>query len=99
MSWTLVLYIVINGHVRVDKIKQVDEWNMFTARIDFSVEGDKWVPVATQSWKASNRKRDWVITHVDPATKEPAIRLYQDIPPWHDEKLPGGTPDSSGRKP
>lgn len=73
------------------QVKQVDEWNMFTARIDFGVEPEKWVPVATQSWKASDRKRDWVITHVDPVTKAPAVRLYQDIPPWRETVLPVGS--------
>lgn len=73
------------------QVKQVDEWNMFSARVDFGLADNNWVPVSTQSWKASNRKRDWVIAHVDPQTKEPAIRIYQDIPPWREETLPVGT--------
>lgn len=32
----------------------------------------------------------WVIIHVDPVTREPAIRLYQDIPPWREVQLPAG---------
>jgi hypothetical protein len=63
-------------------VKKADEWNMYTARIQFGVADQKWVDVATQSWKASDRKRDWVIARFDPATKQPAIRQYQDIPPW-----------------
>ena len=73
------------GGVQVyPQIKKADEWNMFTARVDFEVQTDQWVPVATQSWKSSIRKRDWVITQLDPATRQPAIRLYQDIPPWRE---------------
>lgn len=72
------------------QVKQVDEWNMYSARIDFEVAEGQWVPVATQSWKASNRKRDWVITHFDAATRSPAIRLYQDIPPWREDKIEPG---------
>ncbi len=72
------------------QVKKADEWNMFSARVDFGVEADKWLPVVTQSWKSSNRKRDWVIIHVDPVTREPAIRLYQDIPPWREVQLPAG---------
>jgi hypothetical protein len=72
------------------QVKVVDEWNMYTARIDFGVEADQWVPAATQSWKASERKRDWVITHIDPASQTPAIRLYQDIPPWREVAVPVG---------
>lgn len=64
------------------EVKKVDEWNMYTARIQFGVGADQWVDVSTQSWKASNRKRDWVIARIDAATKQPSIRQYQDVPPW-----------------
>lgn len=74
-------------------VKKVDEWNMYTARIDFEVKEGQWVGVATQSWKASDRKRDWVITRYDQVTRQPAIRLYQDIPPWRKQQLPVGTAD------
>lgn len=72
------------------QVKAVDEWNMFTANIDLGLEDGQWATIATQSWKASDRKRDWVITHVDPLTRSPAIRLYQDIPPWREVRLTGG---------
>lgn len=86
------------GGVQVyPQIKKADEWNMFTARIEFEVETDKWIPVSTQSWKSSARKRDWVITHVDPITRQPAIRLYQDVPPWRETVLPVGTRDKKSR--
>ena len=74
-------------------VKKVDEWGMYTARIDFDNGKGGWVPVATQSWKTSDRKRDLVITVLDPKTRQPVIRLYQDIPPWRQEVLPvGGQP-------
>lgn len=72
-------------------VKKVDEWNMYTARIDFEVQEGQWVGVSTQSWKASERKRDWVVTRYDQATRQPAIRLYQDVPPWRKQQLPTGT--------
>lgn len=74
-------------------VKKVDEWGMYTARIDFDNGKGGWVPVSTQSWKTSDRKRDLVITMLDPKTRQPSIRLYQDIPPWRQEVLPvGGQP-------
>jgi hypothetical protein len=74
-------------------VKKADEWGMYTARIDFDNGKGGWIPVATQSWKTSDRKRDLVITMLDPKTRQPAIRLYQDIPPWRQEVLPvGGQP-------
>lgn len=69
-------------------VKKIDEWNMFTAKIQFGVSEGKWLNAATQSWKASNGKRDWVICRYNPATKQPLIRQYQDIPPWRKPVLP-----------
>ena len=74
------------------QVKTVDEWNMYSVRIDFATAADTWVPVATQSWKASPRKRDWVITRFNPANRQPVIRLYQDVPPWRLPKLPAPAP-------
>jgi len=72
------------------QVKKADEWQMFTARVDFALEEKKWTPVVTQSWKSSSRKRDWVITQFDPDSHQPAIRIYQDIPPWRETVLPVG---------
>ncbi len=77
------------------QVKKVDDWNMFTAKFQFGVTADRWVDVSTQSWKSSDRKRDWVITRFNKETKQPAIRLYQDIPPWRRTELvkpEGGKP-------
>lgn len=62
-------------------VRKVDEWNMFTARIEFQVAADQWIEVSTQSWKASELKRDWVVIRFDEQTRQPVIRLFQDIPP------------------
>ncbi|MCB1132462.1 MAG: hypothetical protein KDN05_15150 [Verrucomicrobiae bacterium] len=68
-------------------VKKVDEWNMYSARIEFEVAKDQWVAVANQSWKASDRKRDWVITRFNLENRQPAIKLYRDVPPWRVEEL------------
>ena len=76
------------------QVKKFDDWHMYTARVDFALEANKWTPVATQSWKSSARKRDWVIAQIDPETHQPSIRIYQDIPPWRQPVLPiGGKKD------
>lgn len=62
--------------------EEVDDWNMYKVGIDLKIDGNQWQTIATQSWKASDRKRDWVIISYDAASKQPAIRIYQDIPPW-----------------
>ncbi|MGA0845554.1 MAG: hypothetical protein ACO3RV_03370 [Luteolibacter sp.] len=68
-------------------IRKVDEWNMYSARIDFEVSSNQWLAVAKQSWKASDRKRDWVIARYDGKRKQPMIRLYRDFPPWREKEL------------
>jgi hypothetical protein len=73
--------------------EDVDDWNMYKVGIDLKADGKQWQTVATQSWKASDRKRDWVVVTYDAATKQPTVRLYQDVPPWMAVDL---TPD--GRK-
>jgi hypothetical protein len=70
------------------KVTTVDEWNMYPARIDFENGKGGWKAVSNQSWKASDTKRDLVITTLDPKTKQPSIRMYQDIPPWRVQALP-----------
>lgn len=71
-------------------VRVADEWNMFSASLSFGLPDGRWIEASTQSWKASDRKRDWVIVRLDPATRSPDIRLYQDIPPWLDAPLPSG---------
>jgi hypothetical protein len=79
--------------------KKVDEWNMYSVGIDMEIDGGRWQAIAKQSWKASDRKRDWVIITYDIATKQPKIRQYQDIPPWLAGDLnPKGRKSSRARK-
>lgn len=82
-----VLAPVKSGGMAVyPQVKRVDEWNMYSAQVEF-LAGDQWIPVANQSWKASNRKRDWVIAQLDVQSNNPVIRLYQDVPPWREPRL------------
>lgn len=69
-------------------VRKVDEWNMFSAKIEFQVADSQWIEVSTQSWKASELKRDLVILDYDAASRQPIIRLYQDIPPSRRPSLP-----------
>lgn len=61
--------------------KEVDEWNMYSVGIDLEVKEQEWKRISKQSWKASDRRRDWVVITYDVATKQPTIRQYQDSPP------------------
>lgn len=70
-------------------VKTADEWGMYPALIQFENGKGGWRTVSSQSWKASDTKRNLVITLVEPKMKEPAVRLYQDLPPWREKPLPG----------
>ncbi len=67
--------------------KDVDEWNMYSVSVDLEVKEGDWRKIATQSWRASDRKRDWVFISYDAATKKPAVKQFQDIPPWEADDL------------
>ena len=68
-------------------VRQIDEWHMYQARIDFATATGDWVPVASPSWKSSAQKRDLVITMLDPVSHYPRIASYKDIPPWRKIQL------------
>jgi len=72
------------------QVRKVDDWNMYMAEIFIAKKGNEWLPVATQSWKSSDAKRDFVIVLIDPDTNQPSVRLYKDLPPW-------SLPDLSGK--
>ncbi len=75
-------------------VRRFDEWNMYQARIDFANAKGDWVPVSSPSWKASTRKRDLVITLLDPVSHFPRIASYKDLPPWRKPQLDKRPPRS-----
>ncbi|WOO40626.1 hypothetical protein [Rubellicoccus peritrichatus] len=68
------------GIEMVDRVQQVDDYNMYQVRIEF--QGRKgFVPISSTRWKAADRKRDLAITYFDPDTKRPLVNVYKDVPP------------------
>ncbi len=63
-------------------VKTVDEWNMYQVFIDYGTPEGGWVRVSTPSWKGTELKRDFVITTLDPRSRQPRIYNFKDIPPW-----------------
>lgn len=68
-------------------VKSIDEWGMYQVGIAYGTPEGKWITVATPSWKSVNLKRDFVITALDPRSKQPRISYYKDIPPWRKPNL------------
>jgi hypothetical protein len=42
----------------------------------------KWVKTYSATWKASDERREIVVTLVDEQFKQPTVKVYPDIPPW-----------------
>ncbi|MCW1887435.1 hypothetical protein OKA04_22050 [Luteolibacter flavescens] len=59
-----------------------DDYNMYPVVVDFASAGDKWFKGYSASWKASDTRREIVITLIDPKFKQPVVKCYPDLPPW-----------------
>lgn len=65
---------------------KVDEYNMYPAVTEFQSANGEWVKGQSTSWKASDRRREVVITTVDLKYKQPNVQLFSDFPPWAEQK-------------
>ncbi len=70
---------------------EVNDYNMYPVVTEFLSGTGAWVKSQSVSWKASDRRREIVITTVDSHNKQPAVRTFSDFPPWLEAK-PTTTP-------
>lgn len=61
---------------------KVNEYNMYPVVVEFLSGTGEWISGQSVSWKATDRRRDLVITMVDPRFKQPTVRMFSDFPPW-----------------
>ncbi len=61
---------------------KVDEYNMYSVVVEFLSANGEWVKGQSVSWKASDQKREVVVTLVDMKSKQPSVRNFGDFPPW-----------------
>lgn len=62
--------------------KKVDEYNMYPVAVEFLSASGEWVKGQSVSWKASNRRREIVVTLVDMKFKQPTVQTFSDFAPW-----------------
>jgi len=62
--------------------KDVNDYNMYPVVVEFLSGNGQWVNGQSTSWKSTDRRRDIVITLVDPKFKQPDVRMFSDFPPW-----------------
>ena len=67
--------------------KRVNDYNMYPVVVEFRSTTGEWVKGQSVSWKATERRREIVLTLVDARFKQPTVRMYTDFPPWM-EKMP-----------
>lgn len=66
-----------SGRKLVERIRQVDAFNMYNVVIE-SRAGDRFVPFSNTRWKSVDGRRDLVIIYLDPLTGKPLVNLYND---------------------
>ena len=62
--------------------KRVNDYNMYPVVVEFRSASGEWVKGQSVSWKATERRREIVLTLVDSRFKQPTVRMYTDFPPW-----------------
>jgi hypothetical protein len=67
--------------------KKVNDYNMYPVVVEFLSANGQWVKGQSVSWKATDRRREIVVTMVDSRFKQPVVRMYTDFPPWLEKPL------------
>lgn len=74
--------IPAGGFSQFPQPSQVDEYNIYPMVVQYRNPDGEWVDGKSSNWKASDRKREIVVTLFAPETKSLTVRNFSDIPPW-----------------
>ena len=61
---------------------KVDDYKMYPVAVEFLSANGEWVKGQSVSWKATDLRREVVITLVDAKYKQPTVQMFSDVPPW-----------------
>jgi hypothetical protein len=61
---------------------RVNGYNMYPVVVEFLSATGEWIKGQSVSWKATDRRREIVLTLVDTQFKQPTVRMFTDFPPW-----------------
>ena len=64
----------------VDRIRKVDDFNMYNVVVEFGT-AEAFIPVSNTRWKSVAGKRDLVIAYLDPESRKPLVNFYKDVEP------------------
>ena len=79
-------------YARFPHSKRVNDYNMYPVVVEFRSATGEWVKGQSVSWKATERRREIVVTLVDTQFKQPTVRMYTDFPPWMESTPEGQQP-------
>lgn len=74
--------IPADKHAIFPQSSKVDEYSMYPVSVEFLSGNGSWVKGYSASWKASDLRREIVVTLVDGKFKQPTVKIFSDIPPW-----------------
>jgi hypothetical protein len=83
--------IPADKHAIFPQSTKVDEYNMYPVAVEFLSGNGSWVKGYSASWKASDQRREIVVTLVDGKFKQPTVKIFSDVPPWAQQQ-PAATP-------
>lgn len=66
---------------------KVNDYNMYPVVVEFLSGSGEWVQGQSVSWKATDRRREIVVTTVDAKFKQPTVQMFADFPPWMEAPL------------
>lgn len=69
-------------HVVFPHSKKVNDYNMYPVVVEFLNANGKWIKGQSVSWKASDERREIVVTTIHQRFKKPVVRMFSDVPPW-----------------
>ncbi len=69
-------------HAQFPHSKIVNDYDMYPVVVEFRSSDGNWVKGQSASWRATDRRREVVVTMIEPKFKQPVVRVYTDIPPW-----------------
>lgn len=61
---------------------KINAYNMYPVVVEFLGANGEWFPGQSVNWKATDRRREIVVTTVDSKFKQPTVQMFADFPPW-----------------
>ena len=82
--------VIPGRYIQFPHSKKVNDYNIYPVVVEFKSASGEWLKGQSVGWKATNLRREVVVTLIDSQFKQPVVRVYSDFPPWM-ESTPEGS--------